>query len=435
MARSSRRYFCGLDLGTTKICCVIGQENEQGELLVLSRKIVPTHVPGHTGPIMRDAEVLNLPLLADLIRAAVTEAEKECPGRPRIREVAVGLAGRDVRGEFPSAYIDIHDPATGVTKKDIQRVQDKIRRALDEIPDSSIVSLIPHSYKIDNTGGIQDPLGLSGDKLTLYAHAILANPRVARNIYNCLSEAGYTPQILAAQSLASAEAVLSDKDRLQGTLIIDIGGGTSDYALYTGGSVVASGSVALGGETVTHALAQNLHIDPDDAHNLKFRYGHAILDGRYADEPISVPLLTTGQRANYTKRDVLNIVSETMRNLLEQVYLNLESSGFGPRHIKAGIKLTGGGSQIEGITDLTSAIFQRPAQVARPRPMAGFDSGIASPVYSTACGLLIMAHRGKLTTEQVNTAPDGDNALRVAWDILRRWYTQARPGEDSLPKS
>jgi cell division protein FtsA len=422
MALRRHRYFCGLDIGTTKICCVIGRETPDGRLTVEGVGVVSTRVEDYPGEIMVNAQPRDLGLVADRIAEAVSNAERMAGAGVRVREVCVGIAGQDLRGETVDASVEVASPESGVSERDLERVLNSVQKAITLPEDSSVLQLIPHSYRADQTANVYKPLGLSCHKLTLYAHAVTAKKTSANNIYRCISQAGYSPTLMVAQGIASGEAILTEAERRMGTLLIDLGGGTTDFAAYLGGSVVASGSLNHGGEEITNALARRLHIDPDTADDLKIRYGRAMMDSGSSSEAFSVNLLATGEPVAYRREDISTTAFDKLSRTFEMVVEQFENTGYRLSHLGSGIKLTGGGSLMPGIEDLAAGIFGLPTAVARPLPMPGFDSGIASPIHSTACGLLLLAHKANRpsSTETVTNHTLGQkatNLMRRIWKL------------------
>jgi cell division protein FtsA len=391
MAR--KRYFCGLDVGTTKICCLIGLEDPNGRLTVVGVSVVPTRVEDYPGEIIANSKTKDLDLVADRIRDAVTNAERMAGAQGQVKDVAVGIAGHDLIGQTVFASVAIGSPDTGVTERDLARVYEGVKRVVDTDENRSILQLIPHSYTIDKTPNIHKPMGLCGSELKLFAHVVTAQKHSTANVYKCVVQAGYRPIIMAAQGIASAECILTEAEKQIGTILVDMGGGTTDFAAYLGGSVVASGSLNHGGEEITLALAKNLHIHPDSANDLKVRYGRAMMDPGSASESFTVDLLTTGESCTYRREDISATAYDKLSMAFARVVEQFEASGYLCQDIGAGVKLTGGGSLMLGIEELAAGIFNRPTALARPLPIPGFDSATASPIYSTACGLLLMAQK------------------------------------------
>lgn len=375
--RQRTRHITGLDIGTTKICAIIGQITPEGDLTILGFGSVPSNG-------LRRGVVIDIDATVDSIQKAVDKAE-EMADVP-VRDVFVGIAGGHITSENSRGVVEISNPTRGVNESDIARVLEKARSVAMPI-DREIIHAIPQEYLVDDEMGIQNPLGLAGARLEVRCHIVTAAITSAQNIIRCVSQAGFRTADVMLESLASSLAVLDDNQRDLGTLLLDIGGGTTDLAIYTNGSIKYSGVVPFGGDNITQDIATVLKMSRFDAENVKKKYGCACADLVGEDEEFESPGFLDPKRANRSRKFLSEVIQSRCEELLTLAKQQVDRTPYRDRMV-AGVVLTGGSALMEGITETAERVFNLPARVGAPQGLKGMSGVIASPIYSTGVGLV-----------------------------------------------
>lgn len=375
--RTKRRFITGLDIGTTKICAIIGQSTPEGDLTIHGFGSVPS-----VG--LRRGVVIDIDSTVESIQKAIAKAE-EMADVP-VRDVHIGIAGGHIASENSRAVVEIANPHRGVTESDIARVLEKARSVAMPI-DRELIHSIPQEYIVDDQEGIQNPLGLAGNRLEVRCHNVMAAITSAQNIVRCVNQAGFRTADVLLESLASSLAVLDDNQRDLGVLMIDMGGGTTDIAIYTDGSIKYSGVVPFGGDNITHDIATVLKMSRYDAENVKKKFGCAWAAKVTADEEFESPGFIDPRSANRSRKFLAEVIQSRCEEILNLVKQQVERTPYRGRLV-AGVVITGGSALMEGITDVAEAIFDLPARVGAPQGLKGMSGVIASPIYSTGVGLV-----------------------------------------------
>jgi cell division protein FtsA len=378
MARKKRKYITGLDIGTTKICAIVGQIDEDGQLTVLG-------VGSNPSLGLKKGMVIDIDSTVDSIKKAAHKAQQMAG--VDLKDVFVGIAGGHITSHNSRGVIEVQNPMRGVTEMDRKRVLDKARDVT--LPrDTEIIHAIPQEYVCDGQAGIKNPVGMSCSTLEARVHLIIAQVASASNIIKCITHAGLQTRDILLESLASSLAILSENEKDLGVLLIDIGGGTSDVAVFTGGNVKYSGVIPLGGDNITNDIAYGLKISRYDAENVKKKFACGIVDMIDPNEVVEVSDVLKGARTN-ARRSFLCEISEAR---LEQIFMMakqmVEATPVGKK-IYAGTVLTGGTALMPGIAELAERIFDMPAKVGVPQGLKGMSGVVSSPIYSTAIGLVI----------------------------------------------
>jgi cell division protein FtsA len=376
-ARRRQRHITGLDIGTTKICAIIGQMTKEGDLTIQGFGSVPSMG-------LRRGVVIDIDSTVESIQKAVDKAE-EMSG-VAARDVFVGIAGGHITSENSRGVVEITNPARGVTEADIARVLEKARSVAMPI-DREIIHCVPQEYIVDDESGIQNPIGLAGARLEVRCHVVTAAITSAQNIVRCVNQAGFRTADVMLESLASSIAVLDDNQRDLGVLLLDVGGGTTDIAIYTDGAIKFSGVVPFGGDNITHDIATVLKMSRYDAENVKKKCGCAWSADVTADEEFESPGFIDPRRANRSRRFLAEVIQSRTEEIFKLARQQVERTPYADRLV-AGVVLTGGSALMEGITDVAEAIFDLPARVGAPQNLKGMSGVIASPIYSTGVGLV-----------------------------------------------
>lgn len=374
-------FVVGLDFGTTKICAVVGQQvdapqSESGKML----KILGMGKASSTG--IKKGVVVNIESTVEGIHKAIEEAE--LMAGVDIQRVVVGVAGSHIKGFNSTGVVGIKGKE--IERGDIDRVIDAARAVA--IPtDRKALHVLPQEYKVDDQDGIRDPLGMMGTRLEAKVHIVTAAQSGIQNIIRCCNKAGLQVASLVLQPLASARAVLS-KDELElGVALVDIGGGTTDLAIFHNGSIIHTCVLPLGGTHISQDLAIGLRTPQSEAERLKITSGCALRSMIEAHETVEVPSVG-GRPARVVDRRLLgDIIEPRLEEIFQLVNREIIASGCSDI-LGGGVVLTGGPTLLPGIIELAEFIFDLPVKRASPERLEGFSELVSSPMFSTAVGLV-----------------------------------------------
>ena len=412
MRKKRQKFITGLDIGTTKICAIIGQIDDDGTLTILG-------VGSNPSQGLKKGMVIDIEMTVDSIQKAVHKAQ-EMAG-VEVKEVFVGIAGGHITSQNSKGAIEVQNPVRGVTEVDRQRVLERARQIV--LPkDVEIIHAIPQEYVCDGQPGIKNPVGMSCSTLEARVHLVLAAVTSASNIVRCIHLAGLRARDILLESLASALAILSENEKDLGVLLIDIGGGTSDVAVFTGGAVKFSGVIPLGGDNITNDIAYGLKISRYDAENVKKKYSSALVEDIDADEMIDVSDVLTNTQQNASRRFLCEIAEARLEQIFMMAKQMVEASPVRNK-IYAGVVLTGGTSLMHGITQLAERIFEMPVKVGVPQNLKGMSGVVSSPIYSTGIGLVLHGFTAEPPSSHYYS---NGNVFRKVGFALKRfieWYS------------
>jgi len=373
MARGE--ILVGLDIGTTKICTVIGESS--GDKV----NIVGIGMSPSTG--LRKGVVVNIEQTVKSIKRALEEAEQM--SGCEIRSVYAGIAGSHIMGFNSHGVIPIRGEE--ITKSDIERVIDAAKAVAIPL-DREVIHILPQEFIVDDQGGIEDPLGMSGVRLEVKVHIVTGAVSSAQNIIRSCHKAGLDVADIVLEPLASAYAVLTEEEKEIGVALVDIGGGTTDLAVFCNDSIKHISILALGGTNLTSDIAFGLRTPMSAAEEIKKKYGCALSDLVQDNEVIDVPTVGGRPPRRLFRKTLAEICEPRMEEILALVDQELEKSGY-KSVIGAGVVLTGGSSLIEGVIELGEQIFGLPVRVGYPIKIGGLKDVVMSPKYATAVGLLV----------------------------------------------
>ncbi|MDR1857270.1 MAG: cell division protein FtsA [Desulfovibrio sp.] len=373
---SNSELIVGLDIGTTKVCAVVGEVTAKGDVEIVG-------IGNSESPGLLQGRITNVEQTVNAIRKAVEEAERAAGCS--IHAVFTGITGLHIEGRNNEATIVLKNRE--VTRNDMERVLENAK-AIVLPQEKKILHALPQEYAVDDMWGITDPLSLTGVKLQVRIHVVAGSSSVCQNIETTCDRAGLAVDGMALESLVSAEAVLSPQEKEIGVAVVDIGGGTSDIIVYVQGAVRFTSVVSLGGQKVTDDISWVLRTSKETAEKIKVMYGHALKEMVNGDEGIEVPIVgeDSGSR-DLSKLMLAEICEPRMEEILKFVDRELEKSGF-KRKLGAGVVLTGGGSMIEGCAELARDVFNLNARIGRPRETGALKDMVSSPKFATAVGLL-----------------------------------------------
>jgi len=374
MSRNSE-LIVGLDIGTTKICAVVAEETENG--------IDVVGIGTHPSSGLRKGVVIDIDATVASIKNAVEEAElmADC----EITSVYAGIAGGHIRAFNSHGVVAVKDRE--VREIDIKRVIDAAKAVA--IPmDREVIHVIPQEFIIDEQDGIREPLGMSGVRLEAKIHIVTAAVTSAQNIVKCCNKAGLNVVDIVLEPLASAEAVLAGDERDLGVCMVDIGGGTTDIAVFEGGSIKQTSVLGLGGYHLSNDIAVGLRTPFDEAERIKKKFGLAAARYLPGDDVITVPSVG-GRRPREVSRKILcEIIEPRVEEVLTLAHQEVVRSGLEDR-IPSGVVLTGGASSLGGLTELAEEIFETPVRLGVPSHIGGLQDVVRSPMYATGVGLVL----------------------------------------------
>ncbi len=369
----------GLDIGTTKICAIVGKRNEVGKVEILGMG------KSESLGVMRGV-VANIEKTVNSIKEAVAEAENK--SNVVIEEVYVGIAGQHIKSLQHRGMITRSNIVDEISQSDIDAIIDDMYK-LAMPPGEEIIHVIPQEFIIDNEQGIKEPIGMSGVRLEANCHIITGLITAAQNIHKCVTKAGLKPIDLILEPLASAEAVLTEEEKEAGVVLVDIGGGTTDVAIFQDGIIRHTAVIPFGGNVITEDIKEGCTIIRGQAELLKVKFGSALAKQMKDNEIVSIPGLRGREPKEISVKNLASIIQARMEEIIENVYYEIRNSGFEKKLI-AGIVVTGGGSQLKHVTQLVEYITGMDTRIGYPNEHLGqgYDE-VKSPMYATGVGLVI----------------------------------------------
>lgn len=384
----------GLDIGTTKIAVVVGKVNEYGEVNIIG-------LGHHPSRGLRRGVVINIEETVDSITHAVEQAELMCGHK--ITKVYAGIAGDHIRSINSKGVIAVSGKDKIITTEDVDRVI-SAAKAIALPMDREILHVLPQEYIVDDQDGIKNPVGMAGVRLEAEVHIVTAAAASAQNIINCIHSAGYQVADIVLEPYASSLAVLDADEKDLGVCIIDIGGGTTDIAMFFDGSIRHTSVIGLGGQNVTSDLSQGLRTSNDQAEEIKKKYGIALESLLEKDELIRVQGVA-GRAPREISRGVLAaIIQPRMEELFQLAIREMEKSNVFDS-MGAGVVLTGGAALLEGIDSLAEGVMAMPVKIGTPLVKGGLVETVSSPIYATGVGLIYYAlkHGERMDQEPINS--------------------------------
>ncbi len=370
----------GLDIGTTKICAIVGRKNEFGKIEILG--MGKSESVGVTRGV-----VSNIASTIESIKTAVSEAENK--SGVEIRVVNVGIAGQHIKSLQHRGIRTRKSLEDEINQVDIDALIDDMYK-LAMLPGEEIIHVIPQEYIVDNEQGIKNPIGMSGIRLEANFHIITGLVTAANNIYKCVQKANLEVSELILEPLASSEAVLSDEEKEAGVVLVDIGGGTTDVAIFQDGIIRHTAVIPFGGNVITEDIKEGCTIIKYQAELLKTKFGSALASENQENEIVSIPGLRGREPKEISVRNLAHIIQARMEEIIEHVYYEIKNSGYEKKLI-AGIVVTGGGAQLKHISQLVEYITGMDTRVGYPNEhlAKSIVEDVKSPMYATAVGLVI----------------------------------------------
>ena len=358
---------------------------------------------------LRRGIVVNVDSTVEAIKLAVAEAEQQAGAE--VAAVYAGVAGGHIRGHNSRGVVAVSGKDREVSELDVERAVDAAR-AINLPQDREIIHVLPQTFVVDDGDGIREPIGMSGVRLEVEVHIVTGAVTSVQNVVRSVNRAGLAVQDIVLEPLASAEAVLYEDEKELGVLVIDIGGGTTDVALYRNGAIWHTAMLPLGGDHISNDIAIGLRTPMADAEAMKKRYGCALTALVPAEETVDVPSVG-GRKPRQLSRQVLSeIIQPRVEEIFTLVARELGRAGFQDA-ATAGVVVTGGTAIMEGVPELAEAVFDQPARRGVPQGVGGLTDVIQSPVYATAVGLALYGSRARLQGAAAQAA-DGNPLTRLA---------------------
>jgi len=376
----TENMIVGLDIGTSKVVAIVGKRKMDGTIEVVG-------IGSHASRGLKRGVVVNIETTVQAIQRAVEEAE--LMAGCRIHSVYAGIAGSHIKSLNSHGIVAIRDRE--VTQADIDRVIDAAQAVA--IPaDQKILHILPQEFVIDSQEGIKEPMGMSGVRLEAKVHLVTCAVNAAQNIEKCVRRCGLEVDDIILEQLASSHAILTEDEKELGVCVVDIGGGTTDIAVFTGGAIRHTAVIPIAGDQVTNDIAMALRTPTQNAEEIKVKYACALTQLAGAVETIKVP--SVGDRAprDLSRQALAEVVEPRYEELFTLVQSELRRSGFEDL-IPAGIVITGGSATMEGVVELAEEIFHMPVRLACPQAVSGMTEVVNNPIYATGVGLLIHGFR------------------------------------------
>ena len=381
MARNNEDIIVGLDIGTTKICAIVGEVGEHGLSII--------GIGTHPSKGLRKGVVVNIESTVTSIKKAVEEAE--LMAGCEIGTVFTGIAGGHIKSINSHGIIGIRNGE--VSDADIKRVIDAAK-AVNIPMDREIIHVLPQEFIVDDQDGIKEPLGMSGVRLEAKVHIVTAAVASAQNIVKCCNRTGLDVRDIVLQQLASSEAVLSSEEKELGVVLVDIGGGTTDIAVFAEGSIKHTAVIALGGNHLTSDIAIGLRTPVTEAEKIKKKYGCALASMVKRDEMIEVPSVG-GRKPRTVSRQILaEIVEPRVEEIMTLVNREIIKAGF-EDVAASGVVLTGGSASLDGMMEMAEQVFNLPVRLGLPVGISGLTDIVNSPMYSTGVGLVLYGYKNR----------------------------------------
>jgi cell division protein FtsA len=391
---ANSEIIVGLDIGTTKIAAMVGRKNEYGKIEILGS--------GKTASIgVKRGVVSNIDYTVQSIQKAVKEAGDSAG--VDIGTVYVGIAGQHIKSLQHQGGIIRNDGDDEISQQDIDSLRENMYK-LAMNPGEEIIDVIPQEYTVDGETGIKEPIGMAGISLDANFHIITGQTTAAKNIFKCVKKAGLEVAGLILEPLASAEAVLSEEEKEAGVALVDIGGGTTDIAIFQDGIIRHTAVIPFGGDVISEDVKEGCTIIKKHAEELKVKFGSALARENRDDEIVAIPGLRGRPPKEISLKNLASIIQARMEEILEHVAFEIKNSGYENKLI-AGTVLTGGGAQLRHVAQLTEYITGKDTRIGYPNEHLGnkIPEGIASPMFATGIGLVMLGM--KRTEKELNKIP------------------------------
>ena len=405
--RSDRNLIVGLDIGTSKVVAIVGEVKADGALEIIG-------IGSHPSRGLKKGVVVNIESTVQSIQRAVEEAE--LMAGCEIHSVYAGIAGSHVRSLNSHGIVAIKDKE--VVQGDVERVIDAAKAVA--IPaDQKILHVLPQEYIIDTQEGIRDPIGMSGVRLEAKVHIVTGADSAAQNIVKCVQRCGLAVEDIVLEQLASSYAVLTEDEKDLGVCVVDIGGGTTDIAVFGGGAIRHTAVIPIAGDQVTNDIAVSMRTPTQYAEDIKIKYACALSQLANPDETIEVPRVGDRPPRRLARQTLAEIVEPRYEELFALVRDELRRSGL-EESVATGIVLTGGTAKMEGAIELAEEVFHMPVRLGVPQYVTGLVDVVSNPIHATGVGLLLYA-KANLDVERI-APPLLSGGMKSVFERMKNWF-------------
>lgn len=404
--KADKNLIVGLDIGTSKVVAIVGEISIDDEIEIIG-------IGSNQSRGLKKGVVVNIESTVHSIQRAIEEAE--LMAGCEIHSVFTGIAGSHIRSLNSHGIVAIRD--NEVTYSDVDRVIDAAKAVA--IPaDQKILHILPQEFIIDNQEGVKEPIGMSGVRLEAKVHMVTGAVSAAQNIVKCVRRCGLEVDDIILEQLASSYSVLTEDEKDLGVCMIDIGGGTTDIAVFTDGAIHHTAVIPIAGDQVTNDIAVALRTPTQHAEDIKVQYACALTQLANNDESIEVPSVGDRPSRRLARQTLAEVVQPRYEELFTLVQAELRRSGY-ESLIAAGIVLTGGSSKMEGAIELAEEIFHMPVRIGIPQYVSGLSDVVKSPIYATGVGLLIF---GKRQSQEGNTQIHINDGVKGIFERMKSWF-------------
>jgi cell division protein FtsA len=404
--RTDKKLIVGLDVGTSKVVAIVGEITPDDEVEVIG-------IGSSRSRGLKKGVVVNIESTVQSIQRSIEEAE--LMAGCEIHSVFTGIAGSHIRSLNSHGIVAIRDNEVSIG--DVDRVIDAAKAVA--IPaDQKILHILPQEFIIDNQEGVKEPIGMSGVRLEAKVHMVTGAVSAAQNIIKCVRRCGLEVDDIILEQLASSYSVLTDDEKELGVCMVDIGGGTTDIAVFTEGAIHHTAVIPIAGDQVTNDIAVALRTPTQHAEDIKVQYACALTQLANAEESIEVPSVGDRPPRRLARQTLAEVVEPRYEELFTLVQAELRRSGFEDL-IAAGIVLTGGSSKMEGAIDLAEEIFHMPVRMGLPQYVSGLSDVVKNPIYATGVGLLLF---GRKHAQDAVPHYRMDAGVQGVWQRMRSWF-------------
>ena len=405
--RSDRNLLVGLDIGTSKVVAIVGEIKADGALEIIG-------VGSHPSRGLKKGVVVNIESTVQSIQRAVEEAE--LMAGCEIHSVYAGIAGSHVRSLNSHGIVAIKDKE--VVQGDVERVIDAAKAVA--IPaDQKILHVLPQEYIIDTQEGIRDPIGMSGVRLEAKVHIVTGADSAAQNIVKCVQRCGLAVDDIVLEQLASSYAVLTEDEKDLGVCVVDIGGGTTDIAVFGGGAIRHTAVIPIAGDQITNDIAVSMRTPTQYAEDIKIKYACALSQLANPDETIEVPSVGDRPPRRLARQTLAEIVEPRYEELFGLIRDELRRAGL-EEQVATGIVLTGGSAKMEGAIELAEEVFHMPVRLGVPQYVTGLSEVVSNPIHATGVGLLLYA-KSNMETQRTE-APLLAGGMKNLIERMKTWF-------------
>ena len=403
--KSDKNLIVGLDIGTSKVCAIVGELTPDNEVEVVG-------IGTHRSRGLKKGVVVNIESTVQSIQRAVEEAE--LMAGCEIHSVYAGIAGSHIRSLNSHGIVAIRDKE--VVSSDVERVIDAARAVA--IPaDQKILHILPQEFLIDHQEGIREPVGMSGVRLEAKVHMVTGAASAAQNIIKCIQRCGLEVEDIVLEQLASSYAVLTEDEKDLGVCLVDIGGGTTDLAVFSGGAIQHTTVIPIAGNQVTNDIAVSMRTPTQYAEDIKIKYACALSQLANPDETIEVPSVGDRPPRRLARQTLAEIVEPRYEELYGLIRDELRRSGF-EEMIAAGVVVSGGTAKMEGAVELAEEIFHMPVRIGFPQHVGGLVDVVRNPIHATGVGLLLYARENSVRRSEVPLS----GGMRDVWERMKGWF-------------